>query len=583
MKITKKLQILIVCIIVMPIFFISQLDGSIKITPIYPQSSYTITNNSICIDASNASSLFDRGTGIDGDPYVLENKVVNISNGEYGIKIIGVNYITIQNCTITAEESILSISHGIYIDNCDNATIYNNTIADITLSAYFDAIYIENANSANITENNIYEISTTASYFYGINIGFSSLYASIVLNHIFAIESANTIYAIETFSDSTNISRNTLDHLQGNRINCITTSSSDNSYITWNNISRFVSLGSDIRCFYNITSTNLVIENNFAMLLLQNIDMGTAYEDTNTVIHANANEIANVTYTNTTELIVDHQEYLFNITYNYTAYLENPTYELYLLNASDDSVIFNQTESFNGTNSGNIVRYHNLTIGTYYGYFVINETNTLIIPAYRFPYDPYEYINAINIYPVIDVTLSEDKINVIWTIEDDSINNPTYKIYVNYILMDSGAWDGESNISYPIDNSERGIYSYLLVVDDGYGGISMKGIIFAIHEDGGIPDTDDIHIETDLTNYQKFLKWIFENFLLIILAICMFIALLIIWKIIKKRRAEKAKEAKKLKCPLCPEEFLSIESLDKHLIAMHGYSADYKSNIQSTL
>ena len=92
----------------------------------------------------------DRGTGTPGDPYVIENRVINLSGDSMGgISIFGTGYhFIIQNCVFIGD----IYYSGIEIWEAANGTIINNTLTNFRYG-----ISVKGASNINITHNNLSE------------------------------------------------------------------------------------------------------------------------------------------------------------------------------------------------------------------------------------------------------------------------------------------------------------------------------------------------------------------------------------------------------------------------------------------
>ncbi|MCE7742857.1 MAG: hypothetical protein GOP50_10420 [Candidatus Heimdallarchaeota archaeon] len=149
---------------------------------------YTISGPILINEEIDFTNLGFSGSGINGDPYKIEELKIETSNS-YGIQISGVSsYFTIEDCYIDAEQYAINIegpvagqvqienntlvntNHGIYINNLDDLEVVNNTIQNCgqySARIYFsdgmkiinntfigsEQVYLANAQSA-IIENN---------------------------------------------------------------------------------------------------------------------------------------------------------------------------------------------------------------------------------------------------------------------------------------------------------------------------------------------------------------------------------------------------------------------------------------------
>lgn len=108
----------------------------------------------IIIDGNSALDVFPNktGSGIVGDPYVIENLEININGLGSGIVIKNTDrYLIVRNCTIENSGILVNETDaGIKLDNVDNIIISNNHL----LNNLF-GIYLRNSFDNNITSNNL--------------------------------------------------------------------------------------------------------------------------------------------------------------------------------------------------------------------------------------------------------------------------------------------------------------------------------------------------------------------------------------------------------------------------------------------
>lgn len=108
----------------------------------------------IIIDGNSALDVFPNktGSGIVGDPYVIENLEININGLGSGIVIKNTDkYLIVRNCTIENSGILVNETDaGIKLDNVDNIIISNNHL----LNNLF-GIYLRNSYDNNITSNNL--------------------------------------------------------------------------------------------------------------------------------------------------------------------------------------------------------------------------------------------------------------------------------------------------------------------------------------------------------------------------------------------------------------------------------------------
>ncbi|MDF1541331.1 MAG: right-handed parallel beta-helix repeat-containing protein, partial [Candidatus Thorarchaeota archaeon] len=77
------------------------------------------------------------GSGIEGDPYILDGAVVTTASGGRGIYITGTTaHFAIQNCVVNLTG--VSSSYGIYFNNVDNGTVLNCEIIGTPTGIYID-------------------------------------------------------------------------------------------------------------------------------------------------------------------------------------------------------------------------------------------------------------------------------------------------------------------------------------------------------------------------------------------------------------------------------------------------------------
>ena len=94
--------------------------------------------------ALNATASAGNGTA--GDPYIIENYVINASSA-HGINISNTDpYFILRNCTVTGVPGYMY--YGIYLDNVLNAQILNNT-----LQTTFEGIYLFSTQNSVLDSN----------------------------------------------------------------------------------------------------------------------------------------------------------------------------------------------------------------------------------------------------------------------------------------------------------------------------------------------------------------------------------------------------------------------------------------------
>ncbi len=149
---------------------------------------YTTSGPILITHDDNFTDLGFSGTGINGDPYKIEELSIETSNS-YGIQITGVTaYFTIEDCYIDAiqyciyiigpvagqvqieNNTLTNTNHGLYIENLDDLEVKNNTFENCgqySTRIYFsdgmkiinntfigsEQAYLANAQSATIANN----------------------------------------------------------------------------------------------------------------------------------------------------------------------------------------------------------------------------------------------------------------------------------------------------------------------------------------------------------------------------------------------------------------------------------------------
>ncbi len=149
---------------------------------------YTPSGPILITHDDNFTDLGFSGTGVNGDPYKIEELSIETSNS-YGIQITGVTaYFTIEDCYIDAlqysiyivgpvagqvqieNNTLINTNHGLYIENLDDLEVNNNTFENCgqySTRIYFsddakiinntfigsEQAYFANAQSATIANN----------------------------------------------------------------------------------------------------------------------------------------------------------------------------------------------------------------------------------------------------------------------------------------------------------------------------------------------------------------------------------------------------------------------------------------------
>jgi parallel beta-helix repeat protein len=117
----------------------------------------------------------DSGTGTPGDPYIIENRTIDLTGQlKGGISIFGTGYhFIIRNCYLIGDDDYA----GILIWEAENGTLTNNTITNFQYG-----IQIKGASYVNITHNIL-----TANYWRGLEIAYvlaSSQFIDVINNTI---------------------------------------------------------------------------------------------------------------------------------------------------------------------------------------------------------------------------------------------------------------------------------------------------------------------------------------------------------------------------------------------------------------
>lgn len=116
-----------------------------------PRVAWVPNHEPINIIGDAALTAYCEGNGTDGswnNPHVVKNYIIDANGGD-GISISNTQlFLRIQNCTIFNATNTLC--QGIKLSNCDNVTIFNNTITN----AYF-GVGINNSKNCSVLENTI--------------------------------------------------------------------------------------------------------------------------------------------------------------------------------------------------------------------------------------------------------------------------------------------------------------------------------------------------------------------------------------------------------------------------------------------
>ncbi len=194
-RVSVRKLILVLLIIIGISSFASMRVSATTVSYDSPSFSSLTPHASIYITSDVELEVF-AGSGIEGDPYVIEGYEIITTNSK-GIHITGTTkYFTIRNCYVEAAD------RGIYIDNVSagTATIINNTCSDQDYG-----IFIES--SANSTVSN----NICSDSYYGMGIYVISSANTIIVNNIctnnrdlgiFLLSSVNTMIVNNTITDS---------------------------------------------------------------------------------------------------------------------------------------------------------------------------------------------------------------------------------------------------------------------------------------------------------------------------------------------------------------------------------------------
>jgi len=188
----KIISTMIILSLVISILGITIITGNVTATE---TSEYTYRDTILILDDSefNTTNGVTSGNGTIGNPYIIENWYINVSEIEgdfFGIIIVDTDaYYTIRNCYIndTDENEPSHNSFGIYLDKANNGIIENCYINECVIGTL-----LEECNNVNFN-NNIYnrcggtesspEIPPTG----GLNTGIEMFYSEniTIQNNIF--------------------------------------------------------------------------------------------------------------------------------------------------------------------------------------------------------------------------------------------------------------------------------------------------------------------------------------------------------------------------------------------------------------
>jgi hypothetical protein len=164
-----------------------------------PDLNFSATAGSVEIDAANVSlhnltltadvTAVVVGINVDADNALLSGLEMTFNaTGDDFITMIdcdGVNGLTIENCTLKAEEGAAGCDEAIRLDDCDHVSIIGNHITgDFTDGA----IIGEGAAGVNllIKDNTIYNADTTAGFLIDLNVAFTGLMINNRMGTLFA-------------------------------------------------------------------------------------------------------------------------------------------------------------------------------------------------------------------------------------------------------------------------------------------------------------------------------------------------------------------------------------------------------------
>jgi len=134
------------------------------------ETNFYTKSTGISIDGnSQLAATATSGSGIENDPYIIQNLVINASGtGNHGISIKNTNeYFILQNCLITDTDSV---KYAIYISNVSNGKILNNYL----ISNDYGGLFIGSCTNMLIFNNSANQNGRTESsgthYVYVFNI-----------------------------------------------------------------------------------------------------------------------------------------------------------------------------------------------------------------------------------------------------------------------------------------------------------------------------------------------------------------------------------------------------------------------------
>ncbi|MFX0061904.1 MAG: right-handed parallel beta-helix repeat-containing protein [Candidatus Hermodarchaeota archaeon] len=428
---------------------ITNLCGNAKAYGIWVGASSNIQINDTIIDDITSKSSYGVYVNNSGNARIKNNTVTNLSSSalaSYGflVKSSSNSWVILNNVTALSSTSFAS---GIYLQECNNPVIGNNSLESIsTISAFFSlcGIGLEDSTSPLLEWNSISS--------------FSSLFTEV-----------KGIYIKE--ADGAVIGNNTLTNLSSDQKSAygITLRSSHNAAVNGNVLTQISSL-SDQGIVTNSVSA-------FGIYLLESNDTSINWNSmTSTTFWVYADDYTQSSNTHYSNNIVDGNAVsLLNFTRPVdVTYDEGDTGNSISWTATDSkadtyTIYKDGIKVANGTWESNQVIAHsvdNLMLGVYVYRIDLtdlngqNTTDEVIVNV-------FEDDLPILIGPPEDIRYlvgtAEDYV-ISWTVEDKY--PATYSIYRNGTELDFGAWSSLVPINISVRGLSLGVYNYTLVAKD---------------------------------------------------------------------------------------------------------------------
>lgn len=158
--------------------------------------------------------------------------------------------------------------------------------------------------------------------------------------------------------------------------------------------------------------------------------------------------------------------------------MDSTSYTIYHNGISSKSGSWNQSTPITILVDGLAVGVHNYTIIVGDGLGGVSQDTA--------------FVTVFNIEPVIDTPSDVTYVqgtgphSITWVVSDASTHNPTYIVYRNATVFETGNWMSGLPIEIDLDRNTAGIFNYTIIINDGYGGFVQDTVIATVESAPGI-------------------------------------------------------------------------------------------------